>query len=97
MVVVSAGVLVSDCCHAIAACADDDCTSYECTACSKLCTASESLGEYHDRLEAPKRERERLKDAVIKAVRLELDRKMLPRTVEEAVRALNKHEAEHGK
>lgn len=59
MVVLSAGVLVSDCCHALALCVnepDAPDADYQCTLCSKPCTASESLGQYHDRLEAPKRE-----------------------------------------
>lgn len=69
MVVLSAGTLISNCCHALAVCVEGSDTDYQCTQCTKICTASESLGEYHDRLEAPKRERERLKDAVVEAAK----------------------------
>lgn len=107
MVVISAGVLISDCCHAVAVCADDKCIAYQCSACAKPCTASESLSEYHERLEAPKREHQRLKDAVVDAakawyhVELELTPKgrtitqelNTPIILAEAVAALNTFEA----
>lgn len=108
MVVISAGVLISDCCQAIAACANDDCSAYQCTQCSKLCTASESLGQYRDRLEAPRRERERLEREVIEAAKA-LDRRFTWTgdftSVDSAraydafkrtMRELNKYDAEHG-